>query len=372
MGADTWDKDTAMTEIALPDRGAAGPAALPVPAGGACATPRLTRRQKAAVIVRLLLEDGQVSALSHLEDGLQADLTEAMASMRYVDRRTLIDVVREFLEELKEIGITFPGGLDRALELLDSHISAQARERLRLASSGLDGNDPWLRLARLTPEELLPLLASESPLVAAVVLSKLSTAQAAALLEQTEGPRARAIALAMPATSATGPDAVAQIGATLAARLDHAPLRAFDATPAARIGAILNMAPSLTRDSLLDDLDSADQDFAVQVRRTIFAFNDIPDRVEPTDVAKAIRGVDNETMITALAAAADSAPDAAEFLLSNMSKRLAAQLREEISERPPVKRKAGDAAMTAVVQNIRQRHEAGDITMIPLAEEDEG
>ncbi|PWE30629.1 flagellar motor switch protein FliG [Maritimibacter sp. 55A14] len=331
----------------------------------------LAKRQKAAVIVRLLLDGGTIPALSHLDDQMQADLTAAMAGMRYVDRETLIAVVLEFLEEMESIGITFPGGLDRALALLENHISAGASDYLRRAQAAHGGADPWARIAGLEPETLMPFIAGESPLVAAVVLSKLSTAKAAALLERMPGAQARAVALAIPATEGTPPETVTRIGQTLTARLDDRPARAFSDDPAARIGAILNLAPAATRETLLDDLDSADQNFAEQVRRTIFTFADIPERLDPLDVPKALRGIDNDQLVTALAAGGAVAPDAVEFLLDNMSKRKAEQLREEIAERAGVKRKDGEAAHAALIQEIRRLHETGEIVLNSLDKEEE-
>ena len=356
--------DKAPTGSALQTRPATAPA-VPAPRRAG----PLTRRQKAAVIVRLLMDEGEFAPFSRLEAPLQADLTAAMASMRYVDRDTLRAVVREFLAELEGIGVSFPGGIDRALALLEGHISAQAAETLR-QGTGVPP-DPWRRIATLPTEEILPLLDGESAAVVAVVLSKLATARAAEILEQLDGTRARDIALAMPATADTAPETVARIGATLVHRLDTRPARAFAADPAARVGAMLNLTPARTRDALLAGIDSADQDFAESVRRAIFTFRDIPARVDPRDVPKALKGLDQDLLVTALAAAGTDAPDAADFLLDNLSKRMAEQLREAVEDRAPVKRREADAAHAAVVEEIRRLAEGGEIDLITSEEEDE-
>jgi flagellar motor switch protein FliG len=326
----------------------------------------LTRRQKAAVIVRLLLAEGATLGLDGLDETLQDDLMQAMAAMRYVSRDTLNGVVREFLEELEGIGVVFPGGIDGVRRLLEGHLGDPAAARLQLAGSA----DPWTRLAALEDDELLALVDGESTVVAAVVLSKLATAKAAALLEKMEGERARDVALAVAATAAVAPDTVARIGTTLAARLDARPPRAFRDDPVARVGAMLNVTPAATRDALLSRMEGADAAFTEKVRRTIFTFADIPDRVEPRDVPKIVRGVENQVLVTALAAAGSVAPDSAEFLLANMSQRLAAQVRDEIAERGPVKTRDGESAMAAVVQSVRTLEAAGDITLITGEDDD--
>ena len=79
---------------------------------------RLTRRQKAAIIVRFLLSEGADVPLTELPEPLQESLTTQMGSMRYVDRSTLAEVVGEFAAELEAMGLTFPNGVAGALSAL--------------------------------------------------------------------------------------------------------------------------------------------------------------------------------------------------------------------------------------------------------------
>ena len=118
----------------------------------------LTSRQKAAVIVRLLLAEGTPVPLAALPEHLQTALTEQIALMRAVDRETLQATVEEFLNELDGIGLSFPGGIDGALDMLDGHISAQAAARLRRLRGVEDRSDPWERIAALPVERLRPVL----------------------------------------------------------------------------------------------------------------------------------------------------------------------------------------------------------------------
>ena len=53
----------------------------------------------------------------------------------------------------------------------------------------------------------------------------------------------------------------------------------------------------------------------------------------------------------------------AEFLLANMSKRMAEGIREEMQDMGNVKPKVGEEAMTQVVNAIRRLEAAGEITL---------
>lgn len=334
---------------------------------------RLTRKQKAAIIVRFLLNEGADVRLSDLPDALQGTLTTQMGSMRYVDRSTLVSVVTEFAGELEAMGLTFPHGVAGALSALDGRISPHTAARLRKEAGVRQFGDPWEQVARADLDDLIPIVQAESTEVAAVMLAKLDVGRAAALLAKLPGDRARRITFAVSQTGNVTPDAVDRIGLSLAAQLNELPTAAFDDGPVERIGAILNSSTGALRDDVLNGLDDEDQEFAAQVRRAIFTFVNIPDRVGPTDIPKVIREVDQAVLVTALGAAmaGDLAP-VAEYLLDNMSRRMADALREEIEETGRVKPKEGEEAMTEVVNAIRRLQAAGEITLIqPGDDEDE-
>ncbi len=332
---------------------------------------QLTRRQKAAIIVRLLVNEGADVPLCELPDPLQAELTQQMGAMRYVDRATLAEVVREFADELESIGLHFAGGIAGALSALDGKISPQTAARLRKEAGVRQTGDPWMRIRALPVDRLLEFIRSESTEVAAVLLSKLDTGRAADCLSKLPGPEARRITYAVSLTANVTPEAVDRIGLSLASQLDRDPVRAFTAAPVARVGAILDSSPAATREALLTELAREDAEFAGKLRRAIFTFENIAERVQSSDVPAITRELAPEVLARALAAAeARGLTPAAEFLLGNMSKRMAEGLREEMAELGAQKPKAAEAAMAEVVTAIRRLAESGKISLIQ-EEEDE-
>ncbi len=331
----------------------------------------LTRPQKAAVIVRFLISEGASIPLSDLSDQMQADLTQAMAQMRLIDRTTLAGVVEEFLNELEQVGLTFPGGLEGALSVMNGHINPNAATRLRRLAGTTSRADPWERLITQAADKLLPIILSESIEVGAVMLSKLPVPKAAELLGKMPGERARRTAYAVSQTNGVDPETVRRIGASLVAQLDAEPARAFDTGPVQRVGAILNVAAAQIRDDVLKGLEEADAGFADLVRKAIFTFVHIPRRVAARDIPKVIRMVDQPTLVTALTAAATK-PDTnegVEFFLSNMSQRMAQGLREEMGARGRVKEKEAEDAMNTVVSAIRELEAGGELALISEEEE---
>ena len=69
--------------------------------------------------------------------------------------------------------------------------------------------------------------------------------------------------------------------------------------------------------------------------------------------------------MVALAGASDGAEEeAAEFILDNMSKRMAAQMREDMEDRGTIKARDCEAAMMDVVGAIRDMEAAGELELI--------
>jgi flagellar motor switch protein FliG len=174
------------------------------------------------------------------------------------------------------------------------------------------------------------------------------------------------VAFAVSLTGNVDPETVRRIGLSLVTQLENLPARAFDTGPVERVGAILNVAPQLTRDEVLAGLDEDDEAFAMLVRKAIFTFIHIPSRVSPRDVPKITRIVEQPVLVTAFAAATGNAAmtTTVEFFLTNMSQRMAQSLREEMAERGKVKEKDGEAAQSAVISAIRALETSGELALV--------
>ncbi|MFW8636872.1 flagellar motor switch protein FliG [Cribrihabitans pelagius] len=333
------------------------------PSGGGGAA-GLSGKAKAAIIVRLLLNEGADVPLEELPDDLQLELTQQMGKMRIVDRDTLHAVASEFAEMLDNVGLSFPNGLAGALNAMEGKISRYTHSRLRKEAGVRQFGDPWERLKRLTPEDLAELAQAESTEVAAVLLSKLDTAKAAQMLVHLPGPVARRITYAVSQTANVTPETVDRIGLSLAAQVEARPDLAFNDTPGQRMGAILTEAAAAKREEVLTALDEEDEEFATNVRKAIFTYALIGERMQALDVPKLMRVVAQPDLVNAMAYASDEDDIATnEFLLKNMSTRMAANIREEVAERGKVKRSDGETAISLIITAMRDLVATGEIEL---------
>lgn len=331
----------------------------------------LSQRQKAAVIVRLLLDDDQAPGLSRLDSESQTLLAEEMAEMELIDRHTRDAVISEFCDRLESVGVTFPGDLDGTLAILGAQLSPDSTDRLRRRAAIRGRGDPWARIAVLPAPAILSLSKSEAVEVVALMLSKLPVERASEVFTGLPRERARAVAQSMSMTAGVSPESLHRVGLILLEAADALPRPAMSIPATDRMGAILNFATADLRDDVLDSLDRHDADFAGSVRKAIFIFAHVPARVLPRDIPRILREIEQPVLVRALAATSEKDAAAAEFILSNMSQRMADGLREAREELGRLRASEIEEAMTVVVSAIRRLDEANEIALILPHDEDE-
>ena len=333
---------------------------------------RLTRLQKAAVVHRMLGSLGMPLPPGTLTAEEEAQLAVALGALGGIDPVELAAVIDEFLMALSPPTGSVPAPAPPAPpELPALPIIEPLAPMPGGALPAPDHDDPWEKVLDKDDAVLLSMLKAEAPEVGAIVLSKLKVSRASGLLGGLPGPLARRITYAVSLVSGVSPRMVERIGEALCEELGREVPRAFAGGPVERVGALLNFSRAATRDDVLEALGETDPEFAEAVRKSIFTYANIPARVGVRDVPKILRAVDQKMLVTALAASAanEEAQKTADFILSNISQRMAEAIRGEMQDLGPVKAADGEAAMTAVVAAIRELEEAGEIYLV--AEEDE-
>ncbi len=333
-----------------------------LPAANPAAAARLNGRQKAALIVQLLAKEGAEISLKTLPEETQGALIEQIGQLGQIDQETIDAVIAEFADLLETAGMTGPHGIRKALDMLDGALSPRLAQKLRAKNSAADIGDPWEKIGEKPAEELVPLIESQSVEAAAVILSKLEVSKSAEILGLLPGEYARRLTYAISLITDARPASVHRIGMAAAKVLSIEPDLAFDEGPVEMVGALLNYSRASTRNDVLDGLDETDKAFADEVRKAIFTFGNIPDRVSPRDVPKVIRGVEQPVLVTALASASASGlEEVTEFILANISQRMADAIRGEMEELGEVDEEKGEDAQGEIISSIRSLEEAGEI-----------
>lgn len=333
--------------------------------GGTDLSTDLTGPQKAAIIIQMILSEGGSLPLTTISADGQTRLMEDFVELDRVDRATLETVVEELEQLLNSEDLSFPRSIADAIDTLEAHLDnaivADLRRKLGLGLPPV----PWARIAALPTKQLVEMLTNEDIKIAAIILSKLDGEKAAEVLDEIEPEQATELAFATKSTGDLSPELLTHIGLMLAESLPPDIPRAFNDAPALRVANLLNASSPDRRDEVLEQLGTQDAEFAADVRANIFTFADITNRIVPTDISKITRDIPQDELVMALAYGANIEPESTEFVLNNMSKRMADALREEIGDQEEIAKKPGEAAMGRVTSTIRSLADLGEIKILP-------
>ncbi len=333
----------------------------------------LTAPEKAAILARLLLAAGDDSPITGLPPEQAARLIRAMCCLKPVSAETTLAVIDEFLENLGPLNLRFPTSIEDALALLPSAPDDEVRSLLfGPPKPPEEDTDNWGRIAALDVDLLVEILSDQTPQVCAILLSRLKPTLSAEIVSRLDEAHANATLVAAATMGQISQETLTATAQALMqivdARNQTGPL---PGSPVERVAEIMNFTPGSQRDALLEKLAESDPEMAEEIRKNMFTFADIPARINENDVSKVVRAADNQMLVTALKGAGEKHADVVDFLLGNISKRLAEQLREEVGELPPVTERDADAAMNTIIATIRDLEQAGEITLVLADEEDE-
>ncbi|HOL85418.1 MAG TPA: flagellar motor switch protein FliG, partial [Thermoclostridium caenicola] len=156
----------------------------------------------------------------------------------------------------------------------------------------------------------------------------------------------------------TSPEIIKEVERVLEKKLSN--LVTEDFTAVGGIQAIVDVLNSVDRGTekyIMDTLEIEDADLAEDIRKRMFVFEDIL-QLDNRAIQRFLREVDNSLLALALKGATEEVQN---VIYSNMSKRLADMIREDIEYMGPVRLKDVEEAQQKIVNVIRKLEDAGEI-----------
>ncbi len=331
----------------------------------------LTDVEKAAVILAALGPKVAAMLLEGFDRPRIQRFAHAVNDMREINAETVDNTITEFLEHLeKEAGIA--GGGDETRRFLEEFMEKEQVDQL-MEDIQAKGRSVWSALNDVADPRILAWLKSEHPQVAAITLTKMTAAKTARLLEQLEPEFSSQLVLRMNQASSAPQEVTERIGKIIKEEfLPTAIVKKDRKDPPELIAAIMNHVSSGVRDHLMEHMETTTPALAETVRKFVFTYQDIPSRISGRDVSQILKVVDESVLLVALKSTGEAAIATSEFILSNISSRLATRLRDDLKEMPNPKAKEFEAAQSTVVAEIVGLRDQGVLKMIEVeAAEDE-
>lgn len=326
----------------------------------AAANAKLTRVDKAAILLLSLGETDAAQVLRHMGPKEVQRVGVAMAQMRNVHREQVEQVMSEFVEivgDQTSLGVgsdsyirkmlTSALGEDKANGLID-------RILLGGNTSGLDS------LKWMEPRAVADVIRYEHPQIQAIVVAYLDPDQAGEVLGHFDQKARLDIILRVSSLNTVQPAALKELNQILEKQFSGNSNSARTTLGGIKRAAdIMNFLDSSMEAQLMDSIRDIDETLSGQIEDLMFVFNNLAD-VDDRGIQALLREVSSDVLVLALKGSDDNVQ---EKIFKNMSKRAAELLRDDLEAKGPVRVSDVETAQKEILTIARRMAEAGEIVL---------
>ena len=316
--------------------------------------------QKAAILLIALGPEKSSMIFKHLKEEEIEDLTLEIANTKSVTSQLKERVINEFYEVCLAQQYIAEGGIGYAKELLEKALGAEkAMDVIGKLTASLQVK-PFEFIKKTDASQLLNFIQDEHPQTIALVLSYLSSGQAAAVLAALTPEKQADVAKRIATMDRTSPDVIKEVERVLESKLsslvnqDYTIIGGVDA-----VVDILNTVDRGTEKHIMETLEIEEPELADEIRKKMFVFEDIL-LLDDRAIQRVLRDVDNNDLAIACKGSNEDVQNA---IFNNMSKRLAEMIKEDMEFMGPVRMKDVEEAQQKIVNIIRKLEDSAEIVI---------
>ncbi len=318
----------------------------------------LTGIQKAAVLLIALGPEMSSTVFKHLKEEEIEDLTLEIANTRSISPQVKEDVINEFYEICLAQQYIAEGGIGYAKELLEKALGTEkALDVIGKLTASLQVK-PFEFVRKTDATQLLSFIQDEHPQTIALILSYLSPSQSALIISALPQENQADVARRIATMDRTSPDVIQEVERVLESKLanlvnqDYTQIGGVD-----QVVEILNSTDRGTEKHIMEILEIEDPELADEIRKKMFVFEDIL-LLDNKAIQRVLREVDNADLELALKGTGEEVQNA---IFTNLSKRLAEMIKEDMEFMGPVRMKDVEDAQQKIVNVIRKLEDTGEI-----------
>ena len=314
--------------------------------------------QKAAILLIALGPDKSSNVFKHLKEDEIEQLTLEIANTRSVSPAMKDAVLDEFYEVCLAQQYIAEGGIGYAKDLLEKALgSERAKDVIGKLTASLQVR-PFEFVRKTDASQLLNFIQDEHPQTIALILSYLSSNQASAIISALSPEKQTDVAKRIAQMDRTSPDVIKEVEKVLEQKL--ASLVNQDYTIVGGVDSIVDILNTVDRGTekhIMESLEIEDPELADEIRKKMFVFEDILS-LDDRSIQRVLREVDNNELAVALKGSNEEVQN---LIFSNLSKRLATMIREDMDFMGPVRMKDVEEAQQKIVNIIRKLEDSAEI-----------
>ena len=306
--------------------------------------------QKAAILLITLGPEKAATIFKHLKEDEIEELTLEIANTRSVSPQTKEEVLEEFYQVCLAQQYIAEGGIGYAKELLEKALGNDKAQGVIAKLTASLQVRPFEFIRKTDPAQLLNFIQDEHPQTIAMILSYLAPAQASQVLGALPPEKQADVAKRIATMDRTSPDVIKEVERVLERKL--ASLVNQDYTIVGGIDAIVGILNSVDRGTekhIMESLEIEEPELADEIRKKMFVFEDIL-LLDDRAIQRVLRDVENADLELALK---NTTEEVQNVIYKNLSKRLAAMIKEDMDFMGPVRMKDVEEAQQKIVAVIQ-------------------
>ena len=335
--------------------------------GGLVVETSLTGAQRAATVIIALGVERASALYKYMEPSDVEQLTLEVAKMGFLDSEQTEEILFEFYQLCRTNRAVTEGGLEYARTVLEKAYGPQAAEELLGKVTKSLQNKSFSFMEKADDKSLFSALQNERPQTIALVLSYVDPDKAAGVISQLDEKKQIAVVEGMAKIESVSPTAVKIIEEQMRKKFSNIVTSAN-----VKVGGIdyvadvMNNLDRTSEKNIFDGLSSYDQELAEEIRKRMFVFEDII-TMDDRSVQRFVRDCDPRDIVLALKSTNE---DVAKKLLSNMSTRMAQNIRDDLEITTNVRKKDAEDAQQRIVDIIRDLEEKNEIVIAKGGKDD--
>ena len=321
---------------------------------------KLSGLQKSAILLIALGPERSATIFKHLKEEEIEELTLEIANTRSITPQLKDEVIDEFYQVCLAQQYIAEGGINYAKELLEKALGQEkALDVIGKLTASLQVK-PFEFIRKTEPSQLLNFIQDEHPQTIALILAYLSPQQAAMIISALPQERQADVAKRVAMMDRTSPDVIKEVEKILESKLsslvnqDYTIIGGVD-----QVVEILNTVDRGTEKHIMETLEIEEPELADEIRKKMFVFEDIL-LLDDRAIQRVLHDVDNNDLALALKGSNEQVQTA---IFNNLSKRLAAMIKEDMEFMGPVRMKDVEEAQQKIVNIIRKLEDSAEIVI---------
>jgi flagellar motor switch protein FliG len=320
----------------------------------------LSSTQKAAIALVAFGTEVASLVLKTLNDEDLEKLTVEIANLREVPPSVEERVIDECHEIFMARQYISQGGVDFAKEILENAVgSKRAIDILNRLESSLRTSGFNL-LKNIDPRQLVNFIQNEHPQTISLILTQLTSHQAAGVLAELPPELQSEVALRVAQMEKISPDVLKEVESTLESHFQNTAGRDLSVSGGAKtIAEVLNLIETAAEKNILQAIEAENPDLAAEIKNMMFVFDDLV-LLDDRSVQRLLKEVETKDLAISLKAASD---DVKNKIFANVSERVTVLIKEEMEFMGPMRLSDVEAAQQRIVETIRRLEEEGQIVI---------